>query len=411
MRSVMRTASFGARLVVVAISAINVSIAAYLGLLTAVGAAPARRRHRRTPTTRFAIFVPAHDEEAVIGDTLVSFRHLDYDATMYEVHVVADNCSDRTADVVRAAGWSVHERVAPDDPGKGPALNWLFDRVDSSCDFDFDVVVVVDADTVVASGFLRAMDRAVGAGADVAQGFYSVREPESSPLASIRFAALACRHHLRALGRTRLGASCGLYGNGMAFRRDLLRVHRWSGHLVEDAEFQMELLLTDGIRVVYVPDALVEAEMPHTMAATTTQHERWEAGRADLARRYVPRLLGGLGRARGRRVAYLDAIADHAVPPFSSVVAMQLAGLVMSAASSTVRSGRPRAGRAGRLHVALVIVSIVHVMSGLRSVAAPSSVYAGLTRAPAMIVWKVRLWSRALTATDVTWHRTRRNSE
>ena len=82
-------------------------------------------------------------------------------------------------------------------------------------------------------------------------------------LAGLRAAALTLRHHLRPLGRTTLGASSGLYGNGMAFSRELLEHRAWTNHLTEDIEMQMELLL-EGTLVVYAPAAVIEAEMPAT---------------------------------------------------------------------------------------------------------------------------------------------------
>ncbi len=140
---------------------------------------------------------------------------------------------------------------------------------------------------------------------------------------AFRFAALACRHHLRPLGRTRLGGSCGLYGNGMMFTRSLFEGRRWTGHLVEDAELQNELLL-DGHLVTYVPDAVVWAEMPHTLVAGdqpertmgTRSDRDGAAVRADASRR--ARLCSRApGRARRRRLrpsraAALGACGDAA---------------------------------------------------------------------------------------------------
>lgn len=396
-----------------AVTLANLSIATYLGLLTAAGVIPHRRRDHLVASTRFAILVPAHDEESVIADTLDSLRSLDYDPALYDVHVVADNCSDRTADIVRASGWTAHERSQPEAPGKGPALNWLFTRVDASS--DFDVAIIIDADTIVDPDFLRAMDRTFADGADVAQGYYSVRDPEATTAAAIRFAALACRHHLRPLGRTRLGASCGLYGNGMGFRRDILRRHRWTGHLVEDAEFQMELLLREGVRVRYVPEARIEAEMPSTLEAATSQNERWERGRAELAKRYVPQLVRRLPSAHHRRIAIADAIADHVVPPFSVVVAGQAAGFALTAGAALItQRGRSheKFTRRALLHAATLGILGIHVISALRAVAAPAPVYRSLMGTPRAIAWKAALWARALSGkSDITWRRTRRNAE
>ena len=199
--------------------------------MTVAGLLPRKRLPQSgAPETRFVVLVPAHDEEAGIGRTLKAFETLDYPSQLFSVHVVADNCADATADVVRHSPWTVHERTAPDDPGKGPALNWLLDRLVASGD-PFDAIVIVDADTTVDPGFLSAMDAQVRVGVEAAQGFYSVRDPDLSTASSFRFAALACRHHLRPLGRNRLGASSGLYGNGMVFTRSLFDGRRWTGRV------------------------------------------------------------------------------------------------------------------------------------------------------------------------------------
>ncbi len=382
---------------------------AYLGVLTAIGLPrPSHRVRRGAPRTRFVILVPAHDEERSIARALESFRALDYPAEHFDVHVVADNCTDDTAAVVRRHGWTVHERTAPDDPGKGPALNWLHDRLVAG-GVPFDAVAIVDADTSLEPGFLGAMDAALRTGAIAAQGYYSVRDPEASPNTSFRFAALACRHHLRPLGRCRLGASCGLYGNGMVFTRDALAHRRWTGHLVEDAEFQMELLL-DGHRVLYVPDAILHAEMPHDLDGATTQNERWERGRIELARRYVPRLLRRLLTRRRHRVAHADAILDHLVPPLSVLVMLQL--IVAGSAGIGTTFGSRAARRLLSADVVAMGLVAMHVGGGLVAVRASPHHLRSLLTAPGIVIWKARLWLSVIGSDrQVAWTRTRRNLE
>ncbi len=394
--------------VIASTTVVSVVPSLYLGLVSTAG-------WRRSPpaasgrcATRFAIVVPAHDEAAGIGATLESFRALDYPGDRFRVHVVADNCTDDTADVVRRHGFTVHERHDPDDPGKGSALNWLHDRLVAEGE-PFDAVAVVDADTTVDRGFLAAMDREIERGAEAAQGYYSVRDPEASAATSFRFAALACRHHLRAQGRCRIGASCGLYGNGMVFRRELLDGRRWSGHLVEDAEFQNDLLL-DGHPVRYVADAEVRAEMPESTAGATTQNQRWERGRLDLARRYVPQHLRRAVAGDADRLAHVDAALDHLVPPLSALVGIQaVAGAV---ATAGVLAGRPRARLALVLDVLAIGTVVAHALAGLASVGASRRHYAALLSAPRIAIWKIGVWLRvALPGADVAWTRTRRNDE
>lgn len=399
----------GARVAVAVVSVPPATATAYLALLTAVGA----RRPRPTalpvaPRTRFAVIVPAHDEELGIGATLASFQALDYPPGLFAVHVVADNCSDGTAAIVRSYGMTVHERHDLDAPGKGPALNWLRDRLIADGEA-FDAVVVVDADTTVAPDLLREFDAALQDGARVAQGHYSVRDPGASASTSFRYAALACRHYLRPLARTRLGVSCGLYGNGMAFTRDVITSRDWSGHLVEDAELQNELLL-DGVHVEFVPAAQLYAEMPRDLDAAHSQNARWERGRIELVRRYVPRHLRTALSRPGRRVPAADAVLDHLTPPISVLVGMQLGAAAVSTAALPI--GGRWARRGLWISVAGTAVVGVHAIVGLAAVGAPAHHYRALLTAPRQILWKIRLWAGVLRRGDsVGWVRTRRNHE
>jgi hypothetical protein len=386
----------------------------YLAVLTgAAWFATLTGRPRRTASGaghRIAVLIPAHDEEQVIGETLRAMAALEYPADRHRVHVVADHCTDATIAIATAAGVEVLEHDGA-TRGKGPALQWAIGRLLDG-DEPPDVFVVVDADTVVDPRLLTVVDEAISAGARAVQGQYRVRDPGSSPAAGLRAAALALRHHLRPLGRTTLGASSGLYGNGMAFTADVLRRRDWSGHLTEDVELQMELLL-DGILVEYAPAAVVEAEMPATLSGAQTQNERWERGRLDLARRYVPRLVRDATRRPGAappagapRVAAADAVLDHLVPPLSVLVAATGAVAVAGAALRMVAPvGRPRQGWG------LVALLAGHVVSGLVLARAPRSVYRSFVHAPGMVVWKVRLWVRMLLGrSDVDWVRTARVS-
>jgi cellulose synthase/poly-beta-1,6-N-acetylglucosamine synthase-like glycosyltransferase len=87
----------------------------------------------RTPSTRasapahrFFIAIPAHNEASVIAGTVRRLRALDYPADLFDVHIVADHCSDETAALARQAGALAHERNTGPRTGKGAALSWLF---------------------------------------------------------------------------------------------------------------------------------------------------------------------------------------------------------------------------------------------------------------------------------------------
>lgn len=398
---------------------VNLAIAvvsSYLALLTLAGWRAFRASQRRGVVAdearhRFAVLIPAHNEEQLIGSALKSLAEADYPTTHYAVHVVADNCSDATAEVAALFGAKVHERHAPDDPGKGPALSWLLERLREQGEA-FDAVALIDADSVVSRNFLRVMDARLGAGERAIQGYYAVRDEDRSWVTAMRAAALAVRHYLSPLARTSLGGSAGLRGNGMVFAEELMRSRRWSGHLTEDLEFESQLLL-DGDRVGFAPEAVVQAEMPERLADARTQNERWEGGRLDLARRYVPSLMrASLRRQAENRFACADAAVDHMVPPLSVVV-----GATALAGTASVVLLLLRSSRLSRVNAALALGSAAiqggYLASALRMVGAPAVVWRSLLRLPVYLPWKLSIWLRAALAggTPAAWIRTPRNSQ
>src|SRR5205085_1359385 len=143
-----------------------------------------------------------------------SLQAVDYPAELYCLHVIADNCSDRTAQLALSLGARVYERNDPSLRGKGYALRWLFGRLLADA-ASGDVFVIVDADSLVNRGFLRALDRRLSAGAVAIQAYDTVLNMEASWGTALRYVAFALLHYLRPLGRKWFGGSAGLKGNGM----------------------------------------------------------------------------------------------------------------------------------------------------------------------------------------------------
>ncbi len=289
-------------------------IVGYLLLLTVAALFAKRRTEPRhgAPSTRFVIMAPAHNEERLLPQLLESLAQVYYPRELYTVHVVADNCSDRTAELGRARGAIVHERFNVELRGKGHALEWLLQRIWERGD-EHDAIVILDANSIVSPNFLSVMDARRSRGERVIQAYYAVRAPEKSRGAGIRAAALTAVHYLRPQGRMVLHGSAGLKGNGMVFAADILRKHRWTASLTEDIEYHMKLIRA-GERAMFAPDAVVWAEMPNSLRASRTQNERWERGRMEMIKSYVPGLIGeGLRR---RSFLLLDAAIEQLIHPF-----------------------------------------------------------------------------------------------
>jgi 1,2-diacylglycerol 3-beta-glucosyltransferase len=225
------------------------------------------------PTHTFAVVIPAHDEELGLPATVRSVLASDYPPDRLRVLVVADNCTDRTAEVVRRLGVECLERHDPANRGKGYALALAIPKALAD---GADAVVVLDADCELGRDTLRQMDAALAAGALAVQAARVPRNPDAGPAAVVSAVGSAIENAVSA-GRCRLGASAALRGSGMAFTRAVLERHPWSSYgLTEDAEYGAELARA-GVRVGFLPDAEVRGEVPAEVAALARQRKRWRA--------------------------------------------------------------------------------------------------------------------------------------
>jgi cellulose synthase/poly-beta-1,6-N-acetylglucosamine synthase-like glycosyltransferase len=266
--------------------------ALYVALLAPVGlfAKPAAHSDRTDSIshTRFVMLIPAHDEEEGISATLESVRLLKYPATLLRVIVIADNCSDRTAAVVRAHGFECRERVAPNAPGKGRALRWALDQLAAE---PFDAAVFIDADTRVDPDFLSAMDRGIQEGAAALQGRYEFDVADSSYFSLISFASKRAENNLFWRPRQFFGWAGFIVGNGFCLRRETIQSVPWDAYsIVEDVEYSIQLAL-QGLQVRYLEAALVTSRPTRRVADAAPQRLRWASGTFQVILRYVPRLL------------------------------------------------------------------------------------------------------------------------
>jgi 1,2-diacylglycerol 3-beta-glucosyltransferase len=378
--------------------ALQAALAVMDAYLLTLLAAAARARQTPVPPPsgrplRFAVLVPGHDEERAIGDTLSALAALEYPADHVDVVVVADNCTDATATIARAAGATVLERSDPGRRGKGHALNWALDRLGEVS--DAEAVAFVDADCLPTANLLRAADARLRAGAVAVQADYVVSNAEASATAALRYAAFALFNRVRPLGRERLGLSAGLVGTGMAFRRPVIERLRFdTASVTEDGELHMRLL-EQGDRVAFLPEAAVLSPMPTAAADTTAQQTRWEGGRLEVLRTRWR----GLRDRRNRPLQ--AALFEEVVPPQALLAVLHLAGAALAAVSGRRALRRVAAGE--------LAAQAVFVLGGLRVARAPGDVYRALATAPALMVQKVALYARlAVRGGPTEWERTTR---
>jgi cellulose synthase/poly-beta-1,6-N-acetylglucosamine synthase-like glycosyltransferase len=356
---------------------------------------------------RFCILMPAHDEELVLGDILERLGAVEYPADRFEVVVVADNCTDRTAAIARAGGAVVLERSDPVRRGKGYALQWGLGWL-LEADPRYDAFVVMDADSVLSPRFLQAMNDRLAVGARAVQARYDVLNARDSWRTRLMACALALAHDVRPKGRSRLGLSDGLKGNGMCFSRDVVAQHPWPGEsITEDIDFTLRLVEA-GIRVEYAPEATVWAQMPVSARQSASQRERWEGGRYALMRR----ALGLLGRSvRRRNAMQADRAIELIVPPFAELFAVPWLMLGLGLGAAWVSGGSVYAHAWLLGWTGVLAAQVAYLAIGLAVARVPLDLAAALLFAPVYIPWKLWLYAGMVARRGVGgWNRTERTT-
>ncbi|MDP4088154.1 MAG: glycosyltransferase family 2 protein [Bacillota bacterium] len=265
-------------------------ISAYYLILSFFGLIKFKNRKVSEPKKSFALLVAAHNEEAVIKDIVHSLYRLDYPRELFDVFVIADNCTDNTAGIARNNGALVYERTNKDKRGKGYALEWMFDKI-FKMEKKYDAVVIFDADNLVSKQFLKEMNNKLCEGFEVVQGFLDSKNPVDTWITGSYSIAFWTSNRQFQLARSNLRLSSQLGGTGFCIATDTLKELGWGATcLTEDLEFSCKLVL-NGKRVGWAHDAVIYDEKPLTLSQSWWQRKRWMQGFADVATRYFWKLM------------------------------------------------------------------------------------------------------------------------
>ena len=377
----------------------------YLLLLTLLSARPSAQIglcNFLTRQLRFDVIVPAHNEHLLIQRTVKNLLDMDWPKESFRVIVVADNCTDDTAELAREAGAHVIERRHQRLRGKGYALDHAF-RFSQSCQWA-DAVVVIDADSEASPNLLSACAVRIGDGAHAIQVHYGVREPRTSWRTRLMCIALSAFHRVRSRARERINVSCGIRGNGWCVTHALLKqVPYRAFSLAEDIEYGIQLGLS-GYRVHYADEAYVNADMVSDAQIARTQRRRWEFGRFALIRRETVSLLQAAFRQHS--AVCLDLACDLLVLPLSYLALNVIVLFAGAAILHYMNAGEP----AWLMRLAWVcgLSLVLYVLRGWQLSGMRLQGLIDLARAPFFVAWKVLTIVRSREPLE--WVRTKRRA-
>ena len=242
---------------------------------------------------RYAVLISARNEEHVIGNLITCLHEQTYPSGLIDIWVVADNCTDGTARVVRDMGCHVVERHNMQQVGKGYALTYLLDyMIDAGLSDTYDAYFVFDADNKLDRHYFEEMNKAFQSGFKILTSYRNSVNLADNWVSS--GSALWFIRESRFLNNSRmlLGSSCHVGGTGFMFSKEIMKRNKgWKFHLLtEDLEFTMDSVL-HGDRVGYCGSAILYDEQPITFAQSWRQRLRWSRGFLQVFRYYGPQLI------------------------------------------------------------------------------------------------------------------------
>ena len=292
--------------------------ALYLGFIALWGLLPSRKlKPAGQKKTRFAVLVPARNEEAVIAGTVKSLLAQDYPRELFDVYVLPNNCRDATEEKAREAG-ALILRPEGTITSKGDVLRITLETLRKGK--KYDAFAVFDADNRASPDFLKAISVAFDAGFEVAQGFRESANPTAT------FTSASCSvyywmdNYFYSQARWNIGGSALINGTGFAFTEKAMQTSGgWDTvTLVEDIEYSGRCAV-NGLPIAWVPDAVTYDEQPERFVTAWKQRMRWTVGMYQCIKALNAKLFSSIGKAGRSAFMLIDMALFYAFPVFGII--------------------------------------------------------------------------------------------
>jgi cellulose synthase/poly-beta-1,6-N-acetylglucosamine synthase-like glycosyltransferase len=376
--------------------------------IAVLAAGISRTKHQKLEKgARSTILIPAHNESAVIQNTLASIapQLSEHD----DVLVVADNCTDNTAELIRLfadenkVAIQVVERQHETERGKGYALDFGIRQL---VDNPPEIVIIVDADCQVTINALSLLKQEALASNRPVQANYLIEQSNTNNIVGkISAFALILKNVVRQAGTEALGIPCILVGAGMAFPwQSLQSIKLASGNIVEDMQMGIDLAIA-GYPPMYCNEAKVRSVLPDDKETALKQRKRWEHGHMQTLLTQVPRLF--IAGVKQSRFTLIGHALDLSLPPLSLFIMSSMGLTVLAGIAALFGLGSTAFGVGCIVAIQLLIAAAFAWSGWGRQVISLGE----LASIPLYILWKIPLYIGFVTKRETQWVRTERETQ
>jgi cellulose synthase/poly-beta-1,6-N-acetylglucosamine synthase-like glycosyltransferase len=348
---------------------------------------------------RVLILIPAHDEELLIDSCLRSLAELQYPRGRSDILVIADNCEDATAARARQHGVRYLERHDTTNRGKPWAVAWALEQIALA---DFDAVVVLDADSLVARDFLGALARRAPLADKIVQGYIDVSNPSDSAVTRMAHVWSAVRFQVINRVKVRAGLNAPL-GDGVCIGTGVLARFGWTAFSLSETWEVYASMTAAGVPCVSAEDAHLFAQEARSLRQSGTQRKRWTAGRLSVLRKYGPAVLRSPHIGVRQKLDCVAELTSLGPAAHLGVAAFLAAGALLS----------PIPGRAviSAMLLGSILRPVLYTAIAIARDPDPLRAIAAFAYLPIYVLWRLGIQiSSVLALRQAPWIRTARHS-
>lgn len=227
---------------------------------------------------KYAILIAARNEKNVIGNLLDSIKKQDYPQELLTVFVVADNCTDNTAQIAREHGAKCYERFDDKNKTKGFALQYLLEKIEEDYGrMSFEGYFIFDADNLLNTDYISKMNNAFDAGEKIITSYRNTKNFDENWIASTYalhwLRSVRVNHRARSIFRL----ATNIQGTGFLFASEIVKDGWKYTSLTEDRALTADAV-AQGYEITYQDEAEFFDEQPTSLKVALRQRLRWSKG-------------------------------------------------------------------------------------------------------------------------------------